>query len=441
MFAGVAVALPAMGAELGAGATSLGLVETLFLAGSVAFLLPVGRLADAADKATLYKLGLLGFGVSSILIGLLSSVPAILCLRFLQGLGSAVFAATGPALLADVVPAAQRGRAYGASLAAVYVGLTLGPIAAGLLIDLWSWRAVFYVGAAVILLGLVLIQALLPSRWRRPEPGTVHLPSVGLVVTSVLCLVAGSAWLRLGAVGYAGLGTGVLLGALFVGWQPRLPRPLLDVGALLRNRPLRGALSVQLLLYMNAFAAMFMLSIYIQVSLDRSAATAGQVLALATVVMAAVAPFAGALADRLRPSRVATVGVAWIVVASALATTLDEDSSLTEVVLMLMAQGLGFGFFSSPNMTTIMNSVPPERTSMVSALGAKARSLGMIAGMLVAAILISLELGEAPVAADPARFVDVMHRVFSVLVLTASLALVVCVLGARGAREPAPSVE
>ena len=64
MFSGVA--LPAMGADLNAGATSLGLVETSFLAGSLAFLLPVGRLADASEKNTLYELGLLGFGISSV---------------------------------------------------------------------------------------------------------------------------------------------------------------------------------------------------------------------------------------------------------------------------------------------------------------------------------------------------------------------------------------
>ncbi|MCP5046777.1 MAG: MFS transporter [bacterium] len=143
MFSGVAVALPAMGTDLDAGATSLGLVETLYLAGSVAFLLPIGRLADASDKNTLYKFGLLSFGVSSILIGLLSSMPAILVIRFLQGVTSAIFSATGPAILADIVPAEQRGKAYGSSMGAIYTGLTLGPIVAGFLIDLWGWRASF----------------------------------------------------------------------------------------------------------------------------------------------------------------------------------------------------------------------------------------------------------------------------------------------------------
>lgn len=89
MFSGVAVALPSMGRGLGFGATSLGLVETLFLAGALALLLPIGRLADLADKRTFYKLGLLGFGLASLAIGLSSSLLPILAVRFFQGIMSA----------------------------------------------------------------------------------------------------------------------------------------------------------------------------------------------------------------------------------------------------------------------------------------------------------------------------------------------------------------
>src|SRR5215212_8594666 len=128
MISGVAVALPAMGVDLNAGAASLGLVETLFLAGSVAFLLPVGRLADASDKATLFKLGAISFGVCTLLVPLFSSVAVILFLRFMQGCTSAISAATGAAIVADVVPPERRGAAYGITIAAVYAGLTVGPV-------------------------------------------------------------------------------------------------------------------------------------------------------------------------------------------------------------------------------------------------------------------------------------------------------------------------
>lgn len=427
MFSGVAVALPAMGADLNAGATSLGLVETLFLAGSVAFLLPAGRLADAGDKKTLYKLGLLCFGLTSILIGALSSMPAILFIRFLQGATSAVFAATGPAILADLVPAEQRGKAYGSSLGAIYAGLTLGPILAGFLVDTWGWRSVFLAGAATILFGYLLIRSLMPSSWSRPVPA-VPLSSTALIVAAMLMLVAGSATLRVGPLGYACLGGGLSLAVVFVALQRRSAEPLLDVVALIHNRVLSNALIVQMLLYVNAFASIFMLSIYIQVSLGHPARVSGQVLAIGSVLMAVMAPVAGALADRHRPGLIASLGVASVLLSTLLALTLDDRSSLAFVVLLLAAQGLGFALFSSPNLTIIMNSVPPAGMSMASALGAKARSLGMVSGMLVTAILVSLDIGNDPVALHPVRFIGVMVRTYSILAVLSALALVVSIL-------------
>src|ERR1044072_9851156 len=85
MISGVAVALPALGADLGAGATALSLVETLFLAASVALLLPAGRLGDAADKVALFKLGMIAFAIASLLTGLCTSIGALLAPPFIQG--------------------------------------------------------------------------------------------------------------------------------------------------------------------------------------------------------------------------------------------------------------------------------------------------------------------------------------------------------------------
>src|SRR3954465_14480320 len=177
MISGVAVALPALGADLGAGATALSLVETLFLAASVALLLPAGRLGDAADKIAIFKLGMLAFAATSILTGLTSSLPALLVLRFLQGAASAAVGASGTAIIADAVPPERRGRAFGITIGAIYAGLTLGPICAGFLVGQWGWRSVFIVGGVVVFLLLLPAHLLLRgSRFQAPK-GAVHLPS------------------------------------------------------------------------------------------------------------------------------------------------------------------------------------------------------------------------------------------------------------------------
>ena len=214
MFSGVAVALPAMGRDLNAGATGIGLIETTFLAGSLSFLLPAGGLADAMDKRALYKTTLLLFTAISVAISLLPWLAGILCLRFLQGLVSAVFAATGMAILAELVPAEQRGKVFGAAMGALYAGLTLGPIVAGALVHEWTWRAVFWIGAASVLASWALITWQLPSNWRRPT-SSLHAPSVLLVMTAVLAIVGGSATLSIGWTGIGLMATGLLLASSF----------------------------------------------------------------------------------------------------------------------------------------------------------------------------------------------------------------------------------
>jgi MFS family permease len=425
MISGVAVALPALGADLNAGATALSLVETLFLAASVALLLPAGRLGDAADKVALYKLGMVAFAATTILCGLATSMPALLALRFVQGAASAAVQASGPAIIADAVPPERRGKAFGITIGAIYAGLTLGPICAGFLVDLWGWRAVFLVGGAVVLLLLLPVNFMLRATWRRPAPRAVHLPSTLLVIAAMLALVGGAATLREGTAGWGAIALGLALLAAFAFLQRRLEAPLLNVGLLVKNRVLAFALLVQALLYCNAFGAVFLLSLYLQSVLGYDPDIAGEVLAVGTLLMAIIAPAAGALADRTRPGIIASCGVAVALTAAVLAAFLHAGSSLVAVALVLAIQGVGFAFFSSPNMAMVMNAVPRERSSLAAALSATARSLGMVSGMLIVGALVSVNLGHEPIGADPARYIATMRAAFWVLAAVTAVALAV----------------
>ena len=433
MISGVAVALPALGADLNAGATALSLVETLFLAASVALLLPAGRLGDAADKVALYKIGMVAFAAASIACGLATSMSALLALRVVQGVASAAVQASGPAIVADAVPPERRGAAYGITIGAVYAGLTFGPICAGFLVDLWGWRAVFLVGGVMVLLLLLPIHFLLAASWHRPAPRAVHLPSTILVSAAMLALVAGAATLREGAGGWGAIALGLVLLAAFVAAQRRLASPLLDVRLLVENRVLGTALLVQWLLYCNAFGAVFLLSLYLQSVLGYEPDIAGEVLAVGTLLMAVIAPAAGALSDRTRPALIVSIGVATVLAAAVLGAFLHAGSNLVAVGIVLAVQGVGFAFFSSPNMAMVMNAVPRSRTSLVAALSATARSLGMVSGMLIVGALVSVNLGHSPVGADPARYIATMHTAFWVLAAVTAVALAVSVL--RSSRD------
>ena len=431
MFSGVAVALPDLSREFQPSARELGLVETLFLAGSACFLLPMGRLSDASDARTLYRFGMYAFAVLTALLAIAPSTEVMLALRFAQGATAALVTTTGPAILAQLVPPDRRGRAFGAAIGITYAGLSIGPLCAGWLVEWGGWRAVFIGGAALLVLFTVPIQRCMECNWRRPAPGAVHLPSMLLLACAVLSLVFGSAAWREGAVGPLAIASSLVLGGLFAAWQLRLERPLLDLRALRGNRVLVAALAVQGLLYMNAYANIVLLSLHLQVVLAKGAPFAGQVLASGSALMAALAPFSGLLAERFQARRVAAVGTAVIFAMALAATRLDEQHGPWYVALLLAMHGVGFALFSTPNMTVIMGAVPQGALGTASALGAKSRSLGMIGGMLVLAILMSAAFGAAPVGSSPALLVGVEQQAYAALAVSGALALLLGAVALR----------
>lgn len=431
MFSGVAVTLPAMGAELGAGAVALNLVETLFLAGGVGFLLPAGQLADRTDRASVFNAGLIVFGLSSLALAFSQSLALILALRFVQGTAGAFFNATGLALLSTLAPPERRGQVFGWSVASVYLGLALGPLLSGLIVHHLGWRAVFSLaGLALLLTGLVSVW-LMPGRWRRPDR-LPHGPSSALMLLSVLSLVMGAAGGR--AYGALGFGLSVALAFAFVGLQRRLEAtegasPLLQVTALRTNRVLASALVIQTLMYTNANATVFLLSLYVQDILQFEAADAGLLLASGTLVMATLAPVSGWVADRIAPWLVASVGVGFGCLAAGASLSLSLGSSAALIIGLRSLQGLGFAGFSTPNMMEIMGAVPADQASTASALVSKARNLGMILGMVLVAIIIAATLGDQPVRQHPGAFLAAMRWSFGAL-----LALSVVALGLSLAR-------
>ncbi|MEQ1632913.1 MAG: MFS transporter [Planctomycetota bacterium] len=422
LFSGVAVALPAMGKELGASATELGLVETTFLCSSLALLLPVGRLADASDKRTWFLCGLVAFAVLSLVIAASSSMGLILWLRALQGAASATYTATGFAVLADVVGPERRARAFGAAIGVTYAGLSFGPLVAGVLVGHFGWRSVFVFGALLILCSSLVVFVRLPRHWRAPER-VLHGPSVLLLAAAVAAAAFGSAVVHRGVFGVSVLAVALAFAVSFVVVQLRTNRPLLDLRAVAANGPLRAALLVQLVLYCTAFCSTFLLSLWLQAVRHVSPDRTGLVIAAGGLLMAIVAPIAGRLGERVAPTKLTFVGVAFVLLATLLARTLDGKSETVWALAVLGLQAVGFGLFSTPNMARIMSSLPGRQSTMASALAAMARSVGMVSGMLLTNGAIALACGDGAAQAHPDEFGAAMRGVYSVLACTAVLAL------------------
>lgn len=430
MFSAVAVVLPDMGRRFGAGATELGLVETLFLSSSLSFLLPMGRLADDRDKRAVFKWGLLAFALICLAIAWAPNMLTVLGLRLMQGVASAAVSGTGSAVLADLVPKARRGKAFGASIGSIYAGLTLGPMVAGALVSRWSYHAVFLAGGVVVMMGALLVLYRLPSTWPR-DGKPLHLKGTTSLVTALLCWVFATTMTRTPMVAIALGLCGLLTMAHFLRTLQKHPRALIRIELLTTNPTLARALLIQGLLYVNAFTTVFVLSLLLQVSLSIAPDRAGQLLAISAVCMTLLAPVSGALSDRVGPARIATVGVACLLCSSALGSQFDQETGLLYVGAMLALQGLGFGLFSSPNTAIVMGAVTPDALSVASALGAKARSMGMMVGMLFATGLLAYGFGTSAPSTDPALLASLASKAFTFLCAVTAISLVLSMRRSR----------
>ena len=423
MHAIVGVPLPTMAREFGASGLELSLLDTVFLGAAAALLMPIGRFADVTDKNSLFKWGLVALGIATFAIGLQPTMPLVIVCRFLQAVAAAFLIATSMALVADIAPRDQLGRMVGLAIGATYMGLASGPYFAGLVTTHLGWRWVFFLAAVPPLAAYALSRITLPSRWKPPS-APVNLVNSALLVVAIATLIAGSATLGRGPLGYILLAAAVIAGAVYFAAEKRSSNPLLNLRALGANRRLSQALLVQFLIYCGTVGTTFLLSIYLQVIQGHTPEGAGQILIVGPVVMAVFAPFGGRLADRFPPHLITFMGGTFILCQTVLAAFLDAGSGLVHVLAVMVFQGLGFAFFSAPNISNIMTSVVPAERGMASALSAEMRSLGMMVSMAIVTVLISVRLGTAAVSSVPDRFLSVMTLVFVAFSILTALGVI-----------------
>jgi EmrB/QacA subfamily drug resistance transporter len=426
------VALPVIGREMRLDAVALSWVATAYLLSAAVFLVPFGKLADIHGRRRVFVGGLLVYTATSALCALAPSFPFLLAGRVAQGLGGAMIFGTGVALLTSIFPPGRRGFALGVNVAAVYLGLSLGPPVGGLLTQQLGWRSVFF--ANVVLGGLAAAMAArgLVGEWRESPGERLDAPGAVLYGLGLSALMYGLG--RLPSATGAGLvALGALALAAFVAWERRTAHPLLDMALFARNRVFAFSNLAALVNYAATFAVGFLLSLYFQSVRGLGAQAAGGLLAAQPLVQTAVSPFAGRLSDRVDPRFVASWGMGLIAIGLALLALVGRETPAAFVVACLVLLGAGFGLFSSPNTNAVMGSVEKRSYGVASATLATMRLVGQMLSMGVASLVLALVVGrEALGPKQVAGFVTGMRAAFL-------LYAVLCVVGvfASLARGPA----
>jgi EmrB/QacA subfamily drug resistance transporter len=399
-------------------AVLLGWVPTSYLLAAAMFLVPFGRIADIQGRKRIFTYGISVFTVSALLSGLAPSAAVLIGARILQGLGSAMIFGTGLAMLTSAFPARQRGRVLGFNVAAVYIGLSLGPFVGGYLTQNLGWRSVFLVTVPLGLIALAFVLFRVKGEWAEAQGEGFDLLGSAIYALTLLVLMYGFSLLP-DLVG-AGL---ILLGAVglgaFVWWELRAEFPVLNIDLFARNRTFAFSSLAALINYGATSAVTFLLSLYLQYIKALSPQQAGLVLVAQPVVMAAFSPVAGRLSDRVEPRLVATTGMGLTAVGLLVLVFLQPATPVWAVIACLVVLGLGFALFSSPNMNAIMSSVERKYYGVASGTAGTMRLVGQMLSMGIALLLFALYIGRVEITpqAYPAFLssVKTAFTVFAVL--------------------------
>ena len=258
MGSAVNVALPAIAAEFSLKTVSLGWVATAYILAAAVFLVPLGRLADIRGRKKIFLLGVSLFTVASVLAAMAPSAAALITFRALQGLGGAMIFGTSMAILTCVYPPGERGRAIGISTAAVYLGLSLGPVLGGFLVHRFGWRSVFVAVVPVGLAGVILTLTQLHGEW--DEARGEKFDAAGSVVFGLGLAGLMYGFSRLPSLFGAGLvAAGLALLGAFILWEKRVPAPVLDVRLFRANRVFAFSNAAALVNYSATSAVSFLL--------------------------------------------------------------------------------------------------------------------------------------------------------------------------------------
>jgi EmrB/QacA subfamily drug resistance transporter len=393
----VILALPDMMVKLHADLVEVVWVIMAYILISTVFLLTFGRVADMLGRVRMYNLGFVVFTVGSALCGLSQNATQLILFRLVQGAGAALMMVNSPAILTEVFPPDERGRALGINGITWALGGIAGPLLGGLILSAADWRWIFYINVPIGIIGTVWGYRAL-HEMSKPRQGE-RFDTLGAVTFS-LGLVALLLALTLG-IDYSWTSLPiVLLFTLFVvmfiaffAWERRAANPVLDL-SLFQNRVYNFSVLAAMLQSLAMFAVDFLIVFYLQGVRGYSPLTAALLLIPLPLVSAVVGPLSGLLADHIGARIPATVGV--LVQAAALVwfiTWLSPATSYWQIAVGLALMGLGGGLFWSPNTSAAMNSAPLPRLGIATATLATLRQTGMVTSFAVA---LAVAAGSLP---------------------------------------------
>jgi EmrB/QacA subfamily drug resistance transporter len=380
-------ALVSIREDLGASIEQLEWTVNAYTLSYAIFLLTAAALGDRLGRRRVFAVGIGMFTFASALAALAPSTDALIAARALQGLGAATITPLTLTLLSEAFPADRRGMAIGIWGGVSGLGVALGPVVGGVVVEGLSWQWIFWLNVPI---GILLAPTAARMLRESVGPNTrLDLPGVTLASVGLLGLVFGI--VRGQSLGWtsttvlAALAIGVAVLGAFVAWELRAPAPMLPM-RFFANRAFVGTNVASLAMFFGVFGSIFLLAQFFQTAQGYSPLEAGLRTLPWTAMPMFVAPLAGIFAERIgsRPLIAAglalqSAGLAWLAIVS------EPGVAYGMLVPGFVMAGTGMGLVFAPAAYAVLASVRPEEAGQASGATNTIREIGGVLGVAVLA--------------------------------------------------------
>jgi MFS transporter, DHA2 family, multidrug resistance protein len=356
---------------------------TLVFAG---MLLTWGVLGDRLGRRRILLIGFVLFGLASLASAYSQSPGQLIAARALMGLGGAAVMPATLAIISNVFEPAERAKAIGIWAGAVGLAIAIGPIVGGALLEHFWWGSVFLINVPIVVLGVVLIQLIVPES-RNPHPG--RLDPVGVVLEVVGLVLVIYALIKVGDAGsvrppqvWATFLVGAIVLAIFVQYERRIDHPMLDI-ALFKEPRFSAAVGSLGLVFFALMGTFFFMVFYLQTVRGYSPLQAGVRLLPFAIAQIIASPRSPKLVRRFGAKAVCTAGMLMVSASFAGYALLGQHSSIWLLEALFFVQGFGMGNIMPPATESIMSALPREKAGAGSAINNVSRQVGSALGVAV----------------------------------------------------------
>jgi EmrB/QacA subfamily drug resistance transporter len=383
------VALPSLQEHFDASSSTLQWMVDSYLLVFAGLLLTMGTLGDRFGRKLALQAGLVLFGGASLAVLLVQTSGQLIAVRCAMGIGGALIMPATLSIISNVFPREERAKAIGIWSAMAAIGVGLGPLFGGLLLEWFDWSSVFLLNVPVAALALLLGLHLVPES-RDPEPGGFDFAGVGLSIATLVSLLYGiieapeTGWTDPTILGCFSLA--LVLGVVFVRWELRISDPVLNLDFF--RDPRFSVASVGLGLASFAlFGAIFAMTQYLQDAHGYSALEAGAAMVPIAFGLVVGAGSSVKLGARFGATPVITAGLLGLATILSMSLFWTSDMPYLPIGVTFFAMAISMGWIMGPATGSVMGAVPEEKAGVASAMNDVTRQ---VAGALGTAVIGSL---------------------------------------------------